>query len=421
MDLEQLVYSLPSTQTFVRSAIDVVVGGVKIVLLPDNLSREMVGRLIRNHAEASNLEVRSLFGRGNDNPVMAAANAMNVDWPSPRTLRTVENLLVCGNLPDILYVHRIGSARTWSDFVVSWAAAYRCLHDSGAANLPTLCVIAKLRDFDFDLPQGDPNISVLWWWGFPSSLEIRLACRIAGDRHADDETTAVKWREYVLPALVGNDVQLAEHMWDLVSRGAETSVENLTEYWNQLEDVKVRHPIDECVGTVNANRATLDIGQGPPDALWHLWSVGAVVYTPEYGLELHPAFLAFAGRRTTVHHMVWRGQSELLLPLVNEIRLAICQDFTASFGNRWPVKWIPPRSEHELQEVNRSPLSAEIGHINYLLINLAHNPRHDLYPKRVFGKLTAKAMHVRNEIAHYDPVSYGDYVELCEERISLGV
>ena len=421
MDIEQLVYSLPSTQAFVRSATDVAVGGAKIVLLPDNLSREMVGRLIRNQADSSNLRVDRIFDPGEDRPVTTAANAMNVSWSSPRTLRNVDNLLRCEDLPDILYVHRIGQTRPWTEFIVRWAQEYRELEKSSATKIPSLCVIGKLRDFDFKLPKEDQNVSFLWWWGFPSSLEIRLACRIAGDQQNEVEPLAIKWCEYVLPGLVGNDVQLTEFMWDSVLGGTSNVAKCLADYWGRLEDVEVPEPTNYILENVNVHRAKFEIGQRLPADLWQLWSKGAIVYTPEYGLELHPAFLAHRGVESMVHHMIWRGQSELLLPFVNEIRLAICQDLTTTYGSQWPVKWVPPRSEHELAEVNRSPLSSEIGHVNYLLQNLGQNPRHDLYPKREFGKLAFKAMNVRNEIAHYDPVSYEDYVDLCEERNRVGI
>lgn len=422
MDLEHLVYSLPSTQAFIDSVTDVTGDGVKIVLLPDNLSREMVGRLIRNRANSSKLRVDRIFDPGEESPVMSAANSMHASWPSPRTLRTVDNLLRCENLPDILYVHRIGAVRTWTEFIEAWAREFGQLRKSSAAKIPSLCVIAKLRDFDFTLPAGERNISTIWWWGFPSSLEIRLACRIAGDRQANVDPAAIKWREYVLPGLVGNDVQLAEYMWDFISDGTDQAVNNLAKYWGRLEDAKVAEPIDEVVETVNAGRRRYDIGQGLPEQLWRLWAAGGLVYTPEYGLEPHPAFWAHSGRNSTVHHMIWRGQSELLLPFVNEIRLKVCQDLTATYGGGWPTKWVTPGSGHEVTEVNRSPLSTEIGHINYLLQNLGmRNRRHDLHPKRFFADLVFKAMKVRNEIAHYSPVSYRDYVDLYEERNEVGI
>ena len=129
MDLEHLVYSLPSTQAFVDSVTDVTGDGVKIVLLPDNLSREMVGRLIRNRANSSKLRVDRIFDPGEESPVMSAANSMHVSWPSPRTLRTVDNLLRCENLPDILYVHRIGPVRTWTEFIENLGARIRSVKE----------------------------------------------------------------------------------------------------------------------------------------------------------------------------------------------------------------------------------------------------------------------------------------------------
>ena len=68
MDLEQLVYSLPSTQAFLYAITDDVANGVKIVLLPDNLSREMVGRLVRNRIGTLKLAISRLFDPGDAKP-----------------------------------------------------------------------------------------------------------------------------------------------------------------------------------------------------------------------------------------------------------------------------------------------------------------------------------------------------------------
>ena len=120
--------------------------------------------------------------------------------------------------------------------------------------------------------------------------------------------------------------------------------------------------------------------------------------------------------------MLWRGQSELLLPIVNEIRLRVCQDLTETYGSDWPVKWVPPQFEHDIEEVNRSPLGTELSHVNYLLQNLGiRNHRHDLYQKRFLGNLVLKAKTVRNEIAHNNAVSCQDFARLCDERDKAGI
>lgn len=421
MNLEQLAYSLPSTQSFVRAITDDDYNGVKIVLLPDNLSREMVGRLIRNRIDALKLAASRLFDPGQASPVSASAKAMNATWPSPRTLRTVNNLLRCEDLPDILYVHRIGPRQAWIEFIENWAREYRRLWTSGNSGIPSLCVIAKLKDFDFVLPEPTLGLSFHWWWGFPSMLEVRLSCRIASEQFGGDDPATSRWREYVLPGLVGGDVQLAEHMWNWVLGDTDQAMTGLAEYWDHLEHAGISDSIDDAIEVVKTARGAYDGGQELPQHLWRLWAGGGLVYTREYGLEVHPALLAHHERRTSVEHMLWRGQSELLLPIVNEIRLNVCQDLTATYGSDWPVMWVPPYSDDEVEEVKRSPLGTELGHVNYLLQNLGiPNPLHDLYQKRFLGDLVLVAKTVRNEIAHYNPISCRDFARLCEERNRAG-
>ena len=422
MNLEQLAYSLPSTQAFVHAVTDDGDSGVKVVLLPDNVSREMVGRLVRNRLAALQLGVSRLFDPGEASPVSASGKAMNAVWPSPRTLRTVNNLLRCENLPDILYVHRIGPRLAWIEFIEHWASEYRRLRNSGNSTIPSLCVIAKLKDFDFALPEPTLGLTFHWWCGFPSMLEVRLSCRIASEQFGRDDTTTSRWREYVLPGLVGGDVQLAEHMWGRVSGSTDQAIESLAEYWDHLEHTEVSDSIDDAIEVVKANRESYVGRQELPQHLWRLWAGGGLVSTREYGLEIHPALLAHHERRTSVEHMLWRGQSELLLPIVNEIRLRVCQDLTETYGSDWPVKWVPPHFEHDIEEVSRSPLGTELSHISYLIQNLGiRNHHHDLYQKRFLGDLVLMAKTVRNEIAHNNPVSYQDFAQLCDERNRVGI
>ena len=250
MNLEQLAYSLPSTQSFVRAITDDDDNGVKIVLLPDHLSREMVGRLVRNRIDTLKLAASMIFDPGEASPVSASSSAMNATWPSPRTLRTVHNLLRCEDLPDILYVHRIGPRLGWVEFIESWAREYRRLRNSINSAIPFLCVIAKLKDLDFVLPEPTPGLTFHWWWGFPSMLEVRLSCRIASEQFGGDNPATSRWREYVLPGLVGGDVQLAEHMWDSVLGDTDQAMMGLSEYWDHLEHTETIGSIDDAIEIV---------------------------------------------------------------------------------------------------------------------------------------------------------------------------
>ena len=85
MDLEEITYSLPSTQTFMDSIARGVGQDVVIVLLPDNLSREMVGRLVRNRLDMmAGFSFCELSDPGRSDPVAASSEAMNASWASDR-------------------------------------------------------------------------------------------------------------------------------------------------------------------------------------------------------------------------------------------------------------------------------------------------------------------------------------------------
>ena len=395
---------------------------MKIILLPDHLSREMVGRLIRNHLEATDLSISALFEPGDASPMIASAEAMNVSWPSHRTLRTIRNLMHCESLPDVFYVHRVGRMPDWTEFIEGWAREWQGLRNSGNIPLPALYVIGKLRDFDFDLPVPARGLSFHWWWGFPSNLEMRLACRIANIRFGNEDFVTALWREHVIPGLVSSDVQLAQHMWERVLGDTDQVMNGLTDYWESFEQPDIIESIDDVIASVNEVRGKYAASQEPPEELRKLWASGGLVYTPEHGLEVHPVLLIQNDQRATVEHMLWRGQSELILPLVNEIRLKVCQDFTLTYGCDWPVRWVPPFSEQEEEEARRFPLGTELGHVSYLLQNLGvRNPSHDLFKKRSLGDLVLRAKNLRNQIAHYNPVELRDFKGLCEEREKTGM
>ena len=348
MKLEQLVYSLPSTRAFIDDAIGNGVGSdATIVLLPDNLSREMVGRLIRNRLTMRKLSIRELFDPGELSPVTASAEAMEVIWPSDSTRRNVSNLLRSEDLPEVFYVHRFPTGspahrEQWSQFILDWVRESRTLRGSGGAATPSLCILAKLRDFGFQLPEAEPGLTIRWWWGFPSVLELKLACRMANQLTGDGLEAADRWREYVLPGLVGSDVQLGEHMWSEITEVTDRAVKGLAEYWESLEQTDFVQSIGDVLNLVKADDGVYKIGQALPYDLRQLWASGGLIYTPEYGLEVHPGLLAYKGRYAEVNHRLWRGQSELLLPVLNEMRLRICENMTDTYGSDWPIKWWAP-------------------------------------------------------------------------------
>ena len=247
-------------------------------------------------------------------------------------------------------------------------------------------------------------------------LEMKLACRMA-NRQDGDGTEANRWREHVLPSLATNDVQLAEMMWDRVSESPDRIVDGLMDYWRSLEEPDAICRIDDLRELLKTGQRTYTIGQELPHNLRHAWASGALVYSPEYGLEIHPGLLIYANCRKEVEKILWRGEAEFLLPILNDIRLRVCGELTIEYGNDWPVKWAEPATGHELEQVQLTPLAAEFGHIDYIFRFFGDQLR----DKANLSRLVGQARNIRNKIAHYNPVPLQDYVDLCEEWDKAGL
>ena len=420
IDLEEISYSLPSTTALLDRIVISLGFGVVIVLLPDHLSRDMVGRLIRNHIEkAFTISLCELSDPSEQDPLEACAESMGASWPTPRTRRSIENLLRCDNLPDLLYVHRIGpDSAVWSEHIKKWAQEYVVLRTSGHTRLPALCVVGKLKDFGLHIPTNSESITRIWWWGTPSALEMRLACRIANEESGDGPL-AGRWREHVLPSLVSSDVQLAEHLWSEVVGDIGSLVEGLKKFWASIEESITVSDCSALMEAIKNHQGALQGGQELPKCLQEYWAKGSLIYSPEYGLEAHPALLANCGQRSEVEKRIWRGEAELLLPILNELRLRVCNDLTERFGDEWPVKWVLPLFPQELEQVKETPLATELGHIDYLFRNTGAG--HPLDSMRHLATIVRNARSIRNDIAHYKPVVYQDFKGLLEERGKLGL
>ena len=415
MKLEQTILRLPSVRDFIDDIYDAAQTKSVLVLIPDTISRDMVTRLVSNKFFDMGWDWKDIPYSSESLPAILLSYQLNISWPSHSTIRSVRNLLRCEGLPGLVHIRDFStsavensSVRTrWLGLIDEWVRESRELEKQRVGAISKLCLIAKLRDFDFNPPLEQDGLSIHWWWGFPSSLEMRLACRIA-NQDADPGEAGNKWREQVLPALVGSDFNLAEHLWDDILGPTENVIQSLEEYarHNGLRDP---FEIENYELDVSASASS------PPPDIWERWSNGSILFTPEYGAEYHPAVLANFGNRIDVDQRLWRGQSELLLPMLNGIRIDVCDEMTRAFGEDWPISPHRPRTNYELEAVEDNPWGAEFGHIEYLLRNIP-----DFRVKSDLLELVSLGRNLRNEIAHYHPVRFADFEQVLRDMEELG-
>lgn len=416
MRIETTVLALPSVRNFIDDICNASRTKSVVVLIPDTISRDMVARLTTNRLDVLRIPWRDIRYVGEHFPALSISGQLNVHWPSGNTVKNIHNLVRCEGLPDLIHIREFSTRATgnavvhqrWLGLIQEWVEESRNAAGPVVGTAPRLCLVAKLRDFDFEPPEEQDGLSIHWWWGFPSSLEVRLACRFDSQSVAADEA-ANRWREQVLPAIAGTDFGLAEHLWDAVLESTEEVVRNLEEY-ARLKGLT--HPPEQQIYEFNVPRSS----SSPPSSIWEQWASGNILSTPEYGAEYHPALLAHCGRRIDVEQRLWRGQSELLLPILNYVRIKICDSLTETFGEDWPINPHRPQTDYEVEAVADNPRGAEFGHIEYLL---KYIPR--FKDKSDLLQIVSLSRTLRNEIAHYRLVDFTEFENLWRamERLEL--
>ncbi len=251
-------------------------------------------------------------------------------------------------------------------------------------------------------------MAVQWWGAFPSTLETHLLCRLEGEDQPWD--ARARWREHLLASLAGSDLRLIDFLWNDLELGMDMLLQRLAAFaadqgWR---DAELRDwGATELIG--RSLPIPLRRNWSPPAWMHSLWAHGAVCATLERGLELHSAALVVLGRVDQIKHRIWRGQAELLLPLIDHIRLTLCNVLTEAYGDGWPCRWREPESEKEKREVLEDPLACGLGHLELLLKVTA------LRAYQHWGPLVSRTRWIRNELAHYRTIPFADFEHLLKE------
>jgi hypothetical protein len=204
--------------------------------------------------------------------------------------------------------------------------------------------------------------------------------------------------------LAGSDLPLLQHLWECPEAGPAALLPLLRDFaaqqgWSQQQ---LREWGAEPLR--NGGNGHRGPSASPPKSVQLLWANGSLSCTPEYGVELSAAALATLDREKEIWHRVWRGQAELLLPLLDQARLLLCDYLTERYGRDWPVKWYRPDRWEDEAAVRSNPLACQWGYLEWLIRNCSQ-----LRNERRWLSLITPACEVRNAMAHYEPVGYDKF------------
>ena len=408
----------PSVQQFLNALLDDLSERHSLlVLLPEGIEARdpwyaLEGHLVRRDFYIKEIVLPDLPTE--PSPPVALGNALNVQWPGDSSPRSIANLMLSQDLPDIIHLTGFDELaespkKTWGAFLSDWTQASKNILDREAAPPPALILFALGSAFPLPLPESDLYLAIHHWWGFPSALEVQMLCRLENANY--EQVPLHRWREHLIPSLIGNDIALAGHLWDQLSLDFDQLLPLLQSYGEQRgwthQDLQA-WDVEELLPTLTSNETHLLHNSSPH--WYHLWAHGLLNWTPEYGIEIHTAALALLSRTEDLQHRLWRGQTSLLFPLIDNVRLALCRHLSRQYGQDWPLRWYPPDSEEEIRAVQDSPLACQWGHLAWLLNNCGY-----LRGERRLRDVVQSARWMRNELAHYRPIALSHFEGLWRD------
>ncbi len=258
----------------------------------------------------------------------------------------------------------------------------------------SICLITDIRSISDvnEIPRNDLRYRYKLWIGIPSALEMRLLCRYF---HEDIEESdeAFIWRENLIPSLANEDIELAQKLWNKIFSSAEI-FQTLKEYCEEKGWTKNGDTVS--YGWKPVKKIINDESLTNIQNLTYL-GLRKTSFTYEYGEEINTAFLYQLGKIEDVNHRIWRGESVLMLPLLDEVRLRIC-DLLKKSSNR--------KGLQNLKQNFNSP--QEWSEIIWLLKN---EKSYASFASRNLEKIDY-CRSLRNKLAHYEPIEYQDMKKL---------
>jgi hypothetical protein len=398
-NLISLVWHLPGARSFLYRTGQALQDGVSQLCLFVNSSdvENFQDQLLQHLEQEQFVKVRMIDLRHNEGS--SPFEILQRVLLRENNYQYLEKMVSDPNLPAVTIVSHFEdrSAKEvehWVQSFARWAEA--CRSSGSLSSLALLMCVEHIEEIL--LPTTDVRLAYSIWPGAPSALDVRMLCRYISSE-IDSEA---QWREFIIASLSGNDLELAECLWEYACSPFEVILSVLENYafnrnWSSDEILKKLehwHPIPAgCI-----------LNPKPNSNGFKLICRGLTVYTPEFGEEIHSAALMLLGRQTEILHRVWRAQAALILPIIDDIRRRICDYFTFRYGSQWAI------IDNELLD---TPI--DLGKLKYYFDLLPESS----WEKKQWGQGIYQVWFTRNELAHYRPVSFYSFSEIWRLNVTI--
>jgi len=400
-ELWEVATHLPSVRRFLGAVVrDLATGRNVVVLLPPAMDAELVDEFVHEQLHQKDCYYYVLdTTKERGVPLCAASLAKMLSIDLPRDQISFADLMRHTGCPEVVRLDGIGRLPqelrdAWLKLVKEWSQAARLLAGE-EQRTKAVCIVEHALDLMGLQLSSDVNLTLHWWWGFPSAMELRLLCR---ELTGSDPAMAA-WHECLVAGIAAGDIELAN---ELLSKKPVTFAEVVAMLQEFPRPKEFSEEVDGAANGILAfTRGNLEVNDfQPPERLRSAWAAGGVVCSDEYGPEVHPSVLAVDGKKELLERRVWRGQAEALLHRVDRIRLSVCLDLRHYYGERWFERLgMTPQTQEEQWRLDKSALDAELGY----LVALSRGGR--ISNRSWQWDVPLSISHrVRNQLAHYKPL-----------------
>ncbi len=377
-----------------------------IIGLPRGLPPTLLWDITDEHLRSVDLRRRVLDARSRRPPldgtglIAAAMDLTDADVE-------MNGLVERWDCPELVFVHGLdglptNDQRDWISRVEDWADRARTLA-TARARTPVVCVACPATVMPSPTGGADVRLTLRYWWGLPSSLEVRLHLRTLAP--AIDAASA--WRECLISGVAPGDPALVDQLLDVDPRSIDDLVCALCDYAQSAGITPCRDGVDPGDGRQPARAEVASIAE-PGPGMADAWACGNLVFTPDYGVEVHPAVLALCGNRRALEHRLWRGQSPQLLPLIDRLRLSFCTVLQRRLGENWFQAFQRPRDDEDYRRLQEDPFAADLGYLVFKVLPRLAGPGATRIVNDWRSPLQS-AWTARNELAHYRPLTFDGF------------
>jgi len=318
------------------------------------------------------------------------------------------------DLPQILIIDGInGLAQEqfdiWKRFIDEWTQMTR-MESESTSFLKTLFVPMHYLE-QVNTIHEDVYLRVHYYWAWYGSNEINMIAH----HYAYElgfEPDVLGWAESVIVEIAGSDLDLMEYLFcglEGKDKSVAMVIESLSQYGKEEKawTIQTLADIDNITkGKMSSFRWEERIAK-PSPRLGRLWAEGIIASSNKDEIAVNSAALALKGYLDPIYHRIWRGQSRVLLPMLDMERMDLCQYLNVRFP-QWSSQIDINNGGLLCSIKNQGDPVGEYGDILTFLVNKQNRTQ----KHQELIACVDFLRRCRNNMAHYSPIDFGEFVSL---------